>query len=72
MMGVLLKAGHALEANPAQADIVIVNTCGFMKGSKQESIDTILQASSWRSANPDQKLVVAGCLAQRYSKDLQK
>ena len=75
MLGALLKAGHALESDPAQADVVIVNTCGFVEGSKQESIDAILQAASRSRSggiNPNQKLVVAGCLAQRYSKDLQK
>src|SRR3989338_8250633 len=72
MLGTLLKAGHALESDPTQADVVIVNTCGFVEGSKQESIDAILKANAWRSTNPNQKLVVAGCLAQRYTKDLQK
>jgi len=72
MLGALLKAGHTLESDPARADVIIVNTCGFVEGSQQESIDAILKADSLRSANPAQKLVVAGCLSQRYSKDLQK
>jgi ribosomal protein S12 methylthiotransferase len=72
MLGVLMKAGHTIESNQADADVVIINTCGFVEGSKQESIDAILEANQLRTIKPGQKLVVAGCLAQRYSKDLKK
>ncbi len=72
MLGTLIKAGYTIEANQTNADVVIINTCGFVEGSKQESIDTILQANQLRTVRPDQKLIVAGCLAQRYSKELQK
>ncbi len=72
MLGILAKEGHAIEASQEDADIVIVNTCGFVEGSKQESIDAILEANHLRSTRPGQKLLVAGCMAQRYAKDLQK
>jgi len=72
MLGVLVKAGHAIESKQEDADVVIVNTCGFVEGSKQESIDAILEANQLRSIRPGQKLLVAGCMAQRYAADLQK
>jgi ribosomal protein S12 methylthiotransferase len=72
MLGVLAKAGHTIEANQDVADVVIVNTCGFVEGAKQESIDAILEANQLRSIRPGQKLLVAGCMAQRYAKELQK
>lgn len=67
MMGTLLKAGHPLEANPARADVVIINTCGFIEKAKREAIDAILRADLARARRPGQKLIVAGCLAQRYA-----
>jgi ribosomal protein S12 methylthiotransferase len=72
MLGTLIKSGHTIEPDQAEADVVIVNTCGFVEGSKQESIDAILEANRLRTLKPGQKLVVAGCMAQRYAKDLQK
>lgn len=72
MLGTLIKSGHAIEPEQSEADVVIVNTCGFVEGSKQESIDAILKANKLRSIKPGQKLVVAGCMAQRYAKELQK
>ena len=72
MLGVLVKEGHAIESKQEDADVVIVNTCGFVEGSKQESIDAILEANQLRSIRPGQKLLVAGCMAQRYAADLQK
>ncbi len=72
MLGVLLKAGHPIERNQKDADVVIINTCGFVENSKQESINAILEANQLRSLRPGQKLLVAGCMAQRYAKELQK
>jgi ribosomal protein S12 methylthiotransferase len=72
MLGVLLKAGHTIEPVQSEADVVIVNTCGFVEGSKQESIDAILEANQLRTIKPGQKLLVAGCMAQRYVQELQK
>lgn len=57
--------------NPNEADIIIVNTCGFIETSKQESIDTIIEMAQYKHKNC--KMIIAtGCLTQRYSKELQE
>jgi len=56
----------------ADADIVVINTCGFIKDAKQESIDTILQHVRAKERGQVKKLYVMGCLAERYMKDLKK
>ena len=53
-----------------EADAVIVNTCGFIEPAKEESVNTILEAAELKEKNPDMKLIVAGCLTQRYKKKL--
>jgi ribosomal protein S12 methylthiotransferase len=74
MAGLLSKDGYNLETNPSQADLIVVNTCGFIADAKQESIDTILEAAEFK--NPEkgrcQKLVIAGCLAERYPGELKE
>ncbi|MEW9093883.1 MAG: 30S ribosomal protein S12 methylthiotransferase RimO [Clostridiaceae bacterium] len=65
----LLK-NNTLTNNPKEADIIIVNTCGFIEDSKQESIDTILEMANFKEGNC-KALVVTGCLSQRYGKELQ-
>ena len=73
MIGHLAQAGMALTPDPELADVLIVNTCSFIDMAKQESIDTIFGAVNERSANPErarQKIIVAGCLSQRFAKDL--
>lgn len=64
----LLKE-HNLTNNPKEADILIVNTCGFIEDSKQESINTILEMADYKSGNC-RALVVTGCLSQRYGNEL--
>jgi ribosomal protein S12 methylthiotransferase len=63
-----IEAGHNLENN--EANIVVVNTCGFIDNAKQESIDTILAYSKAKENGDIQKLFVTGCLSERYRKDL--
>ena len=65
---VLGDAGYTDAASPGEADVVMVNTCGFIDAARRESIDTILQLSEERS--PGAKLVVMGCMAQRYEQEL--
>jgi ribosomal protein S12 methylthiotransferase len=72
MLGSLLREGMELADDAQKADVVIVNTCGFIEGSKQESIDAILKANKLRETGNCQALIMAGCLTQRYPKDLQK
>jgi ribosomal protein S12 methylthiotransferase len=72
MLGSLLRDGMALTENVDEADVVIVNTCGFIEGAKKESIDAVLKASQFRRTGRCKALIMAGCLTQRYPKDLQK
>jgi ribosomal protein S12 methylthiotransferase len=72
MLGAARKEGFEITSDPSEADIIVVNTCGFIDSAKQESIDAILEAHRARSegTKPDARLVVSGCLSQRYAKDL--
>ena len=72
MLGTLLGEGWTHTENPEEAGTIIVNTCGFIGPAKQESIDTILEAAEYKKSNPDLKLVVTGCLTQRYKTQLAK
>lgn len=70
MLGSLSRDGYQIVDDPNQADTVVVNTCGFIEASKQESIEKILEMSELKKTGSLQKLVVAGCLTQRYKEDL--
>jgi ribosomal protein S12 methylthiotransferase len=72
MLGALTRAGYALTSEPADAEVVVVNTCAFIESAKQESIDTILAAAELKQRAPGRRLVVAGCLAQRYGAELRE
>ena len=72
MLGSLLRDGMEVTQNAQEADVVIVNTCGFIEASKKESIDAILKANELRETGNCKALIMAGCLTQRYPKDLQK
>lgn len=62
----LLEAGHTTTADLSEADMILVNTCGFIDSAKQEAIENILMACEYKQQNPDLKVVVTGCLAERY------
>ena len=66
MMGELSERGHELTSQPADADVLVVNTCSFIDPAKQESIDTILEMAEYKRTGRAQKLIVAGCLVERY------
>jgi ribosomal protein S12 methylthiotransferase len=70
MLGHTAEAGHQLVAAPEAADVIVVNTCGFIGEAKQESIDAILEMARHKQAGTCKRLVVAGCLSQRYPKEL--
>ncbi len=72
MIGTLLEKGWLHTAEATEADAIIVNTCGFIQSAKEESIDTILSFADLKKKKPDFKLIVAGCLAQRYKTQLAK
>jgi ribosomal protein S12 methylthiotransferase len=70
MLGHTEEAGHQLVAAPESAEVIVVNTCGFIGEAKQESIDAILEMARHKQAGTCKRLVVAGCLSQRYPKEL--
>ncbi len=72
MLGGAREEGFEITADPDDADIVVVNTCGFIDSAKQESVDAILESDRIRGlrSRPGQKLVVSGCMAQRFSTEL--
>lgn len=72
MMGQLAAAGYEITNNADDADTVVVNTCGFIESAKQESIDAILEATSLKAEGKAKRVVVAGCLVERYRDDLMK
>lgn len=72
MVGTLLRDGWSSVDSPEEADAVVVNTCGFIASAKEESVDTILAMAELKKTNPQMKLVVAGCLTQRYKSQLVK
>jgi ribosomal protein S12 methylthiotransferase len=72
MMGLLDRAGARLTAHPEEAEILVVNTCSFIDTAKQESIDTILEMARHKTSGSAKKLIVAGCLVERYRDEIQK
>jgi ribosomal protein S12 methylthiotransferase len=72
MMGQLTAAGHELTPHPEDAEIIVVNTCSFIDPAKQESVDTILEMAEHKKTGRAKKLIVAGCLVERYRGDIQK
>ena len=72
MCHALLERGHTTTADLSEADAIIVNTCGFIESAKQEAIDSILEACSYKEQKPELKVVVTGCLAQRYQHEIVK
>jgi ribosomal protein S12 methylthiotransferase len=72
MMGTLQQAGYEITNNAEEADTVVVNTCGFIESAKQESIDAILEATRSKENGITKRVVVAGCLVERYRDDLMK
>ena len=72
MAGLLQQNHYEFVSEPADADIVLINTCGFIDAAKAESIDTIIEISRLKEEGKIKKLVVAGCLSQRYSEELAK
>jgi ribosomal protein S12 methylthiotransferase len=72
MMGLLDRAGARLTARPEEAEIVVVNTCSFIDTAKQESVDTILEMARLKTQGAAQKLIVAGCLVERYRDEIRK
>lgn len=72
MMGRLKQAGYELTSDESQADTLVVNTCGFIDAAKKESIEAILEAARMKSEGKCKRLVVAGCLVERYRDELRE
>ncbi|MFN0057816.1 MAG: 30S ribosomal protein S12 methylthiotransferase RimO [Planctomycetota bacterium] len=72
ILGRLGSGGYRLTPYPELADVLMVNTCAFIEAAKQESIDNILELASYKESDPGKKIVVAGCLGQRYPEELLK
>ena len=72
LIGALKKTNYDITDNPEDADTMVINTCGFIDMARQESIDTILQATELKKKGTLNKLVVMGCLSERYPKELSK
>src|SRR5437660_1814166 len=72
MLGTLSRQGYSITAQKEEADVIVVNTCGFIDTAKKESIDTILEMAELKIQGNCKKLVVAGCLAERYRSEIQK
>ena len=72
MMGILNEKGYKLTGNFEEADVILVNTCGFIESAKQESIQTILEFAELKETANLKLLIVTGCLAQRYADELKE
>jgi len=72
MLGLARDAGHDVTPDAASADVIVVNTCAFIDNAKEESIDAILEMAELKRAGSCKKLIVTGCLAERYRQDLQR
>src|SRR5271170_2650186 len=70
MLGALVSSGFSITQNPDDADVLVVNTCAFIEAAKKESIRAILDATEIKQRVAGRRLVVAGCLSQRYGDEL--
>lgn len=71
-MGQLRQAGYEITSDASEADTLVVNTCGFIESAKRESVDAILEAARQKSEGRCQRLVIAGCLVERYRDELRR
>lgn len=72
MLGLVREAGHEITANAVDADVIVVNTCAFVDSASEESVNTILEMATLKKQGACRRLVVAGCLAERYRDRLRK
>ncbi len=72
MLGMLSRQGYELTPRAEQAEVIIVNTCAFIEPAQRESIETILEMAEYKKSGTARKLVVAGCLVERYRQEILK
>ena len=70
MMSAVQAAGHAVQVEPEGSDVVVVNTCGFLASACEEAIETILETAELKRAGQVRKILVTGCMTQRYKEDV--
>lgn len=70
MLGLIHKEKYEITNDPSEAEIIIVNTCGFIESAKEESINTILQMAEYKKSGSCKYIIVTGCLSQRYAEEL--
>lgn len=70
MLGLIHEENYEITNDPSEAEIIIVNTCGFIESAKEESINTILQMAEYKKSGSCKYIIVTGCLSQRYAKEL--
>ncbi|MBO5403419.1 MAG: 30S ribosomal protein S12 methylthiotransferase RimO, partial [Phascolarctobacterium sp.] len=70
MLGIIREKSLEITNDPSEADIIIVNTCGFIESAKEESINTILQMAEYKTEGSCKYLLMTGCLGQRYAEEL--
>ena len=70
MLHKIQEAGHQLVADAALSDVVIINTCGFIESAKQEAIDTIFEFAALKNEGRIKKIIITGCLAERYKEEV--
>ncbi|MCW5212384.1 30S ribosomal protein S12 methylthiotransferase RimO [Desulfobulbus sp. TB] len=72
MLGLLELKNYITVEDPAEAELLLINTCGFIRPAVEEAVDKILELAEYKQDDPTKKLVVTGCMVQRYGKELQK
>src|ERR1700734_3184470 len=72
MMGILARSGYEITARPGDADVLVVNTCSFIAPAQQESVQSILEMAEYKKFGPAQKLIVAGCMVERYRDEIRE
>ncbi|MBE7064790.1 MAG: 30S ribosomal protein S12 methylthiotransferase RimO [Ruminococcaceae bacterium] len=72
MLGLLSGADYSITPDPAEAEVIIINTCGFIESAKQEAIDTILEMAEYKITGKCKKIIVTGCLSERYAKEIEE
>src|SRR5688572_31491048 len=72
MLGIARDAGHEITQDSAAADVLVVNTCAFIDNAKEESINAILEMAALKGQGAGKRLVVTGCLAERYREELRR
>src|SRR5580658_9945136 len=72
MMGILARSGYEITAQPGEADVLVVNTCSFIAPAQQESVQSILEMAEYKKFGRARKLIVAGCMVERYRNEIRQ